>query len=121
MLVENFFDLHQNKNVNGASWVKAALETGLSKIYGFKRFLKYLEDSLKNGFGFKEQEGDYEVASLLGQLKRVNQWLEDTTGYKFEVDETLERLKKKLYAFLLEHEKRKGIMKSHLSLGNLKG
>ncbi|KAK9125732.1 hypothetical protein Scep_014578 [Stephania cephalantha] len=81
----------------------------------------YLEDSLKNGFGFKEQEGDYEVASLLGQLKILNQWLEDTTGYKFEVDETLERLKKKLYAFLLEHENRKRIMKSHLSLGNLKG
>ncbi|KAK9153338.1 hypothetical protein Sjap_000818 [Stephania japonica] len=66
-------------------------------------FLKYLEDSLKNGFGLKGREGDYEVASLLGQLKRVNQWLEDATGYKFEVDETVERLKKKLYAFLLEH------------------
>ncbi|PIA59933.1 hypothetical protein AQUCO_00400656v1 [Aquilegia coerulea] len=66
-------------------------------------FLKYLEDSLNVGFGLNRKDGDNEVGSLLGQLKRVNQWLEDATGDRFEVDEKVERLRKKLYEFLLEN------------------
>ncbi|KAF5196385.1 Serine/threonine-protein kinase [Thalictrum thalictroides] len=66
-------------------------------------FLKYLEDSLNVGFGLNRKDGENEVGSLLGQLKRVNQWLEDATGDRFEVDEKVERLRKKLYEFLLEN------------------
>ncbi|KAF9609177.1 hypothetical protein IFM89_013567 [Coptis chinensis] len=66
-------------------------------------FLKYLEDSLNVGFGLSSKEDDSEVGSLLGQLKRVNQWLEDATGDRFEVDEKVEKLRKKLYGFLLEN------------------
>ncbi|KAI3924313.1 hypothetical protein MKW98_032514 [Papaver atlanticum] len=66
-------------------------------------FLKYLEDSFNDGFGLRQTEGANEVSALLGQLKRVNQWLEDVTGDGFETDERVERLRKKLYTFLLEH------------------
>ncbi|XP_042479992.1 uncharacterized protein LOC122060944 [Macadamia integrifolia] len=66
-------------------------------------FLKYLEDSLSSGFGLKRGEGDDGITVLLGQLKRVNQWLEDAVGDDIEVNERTENLKKKLYGFLLEH------------------
>ncbi|KAI3935961.1 hypothetical protein MKX01_021912 [Papaver californicum] len=66
-------------------------------------FLNYLEDSFNDGFGLRQTEGANEVSALLGQLKRVNQWLEDVTGDGFEMDERVERLRKKLYTFLLEH------------------
>ncbi|XP_043692435.1 uncharacterized protein LOC122642886 [Telopea speciosissima] len=66
-------------------------------------FLKYLEDSLSDGFGLKRGEEDDGIAVLLGQLKRVNQWLEDAVGDDIEVNERIESLRKKLYGFLLEH------------------
>ncbi|XP_043690947.1 uncharacterized protein LOC122641724 [Telopea speciosissima] len=66
-------------------------------------FLKYLEDSLSNGFGLKQGEEDDEIIGLLGQLKRINQWLEDAVSDDIEVNERIERLRKKLYGFLLEH------------------
>lgn len=64
-------------------------------------FLKYLEDSLNKGFELKE--GGAEIACLLGQLKRVNQWLDGSVEDGMEVDERIEDLRKKLYSFLLEH------------------
>ena len=64
-------------------------------------FLKYLEDSLNKGFGLKK-EGGVEIACLLGQLKRVNQWLDGSIEDGMEVDERIEDLRKKLYSFLLE-------------------
>ncbi|XP_058073802.1 uncharacterized protein LOC131222665 [Magnolia sinica] len=66
-------------------------------------FFRYLDSALDDGFGGREGDGDGEIAGILGQLKRVNQWLEDTIGEGLEVDENVENLKKKLYRFLLEN------------------
>lgn len=63
-------------------------------------FLNYLDDSLKNGFGLKGGDsGGLEVATLLGQLKRVNQWLDEDGSV---ADERIEGLKKLLYGYLLD-------------------
>ncbi|KAJ8573510.1 hypothetical protein K7X08_010021 [Anisodus acutangulus] len=61
-------------------------------------FLNFLEDSLSKGFGLYTAEGNSEIASLLGQLKRVNQWLDDMVKLGNKVDERIEGLKKKLYS-----------------------
>lgn len=66
-----------------------------------ERFLKYLEESLSNEFGLKK-EGNTEIASLLGQLKQVNHWMDSLVGGG-KVDHRVEKLRKKLYQFLLEH------------------
>ncbi|XP_068636862.1 uncharacterized protein [Aristolochia californica] len=63
-------------------------------------FLKYLDCTFDDGF---RGRGDGEITTIIGQLRRVNQWLEKVTGEKFEVDERVEKLRKKLYSFLLEH------------------
>ncbi|KAK7853953.1 hypothetical protein CFP56_034178 [Quercus suber] len=65
-------------------------------------FLKYLEDSLNVGFEQSREERS-ETAYLLGQLKRVNQWLDDLVGGGVGVDERIDDLRNKLYGFLLEH------------------
>ncbi|KHN49061.1 hypothetical protein glysoja_031272 [Glycine soja] len=64
-------------------------------------FLKYLEESLSNEYGLKN-EGNIEIASLLGQLKQVNHWLDNLAGGD-KVDHRVEKLRKNLYRFLLEH------------------
>ncbi|GMN64128.1 hypothetical protein TIFTF001_033218 [Ficus carica] len=66
-------------------------------------FLKYLDDSLNVGFGLKREERSPEIASLLGQLKRVNHWLDELASNGAREDKRIEGLKKKLYGFLLEH------------------
>ncbi|XP_009620869.1 uncharacterized protein [Nicotiana tomentosiformis] len=66
-------------------------------------FLNFLEDSLNKGFGLNTVEGNSEIAGLLGQLKRVNQWLDDMVQLGSQVDERVEGLRKKLYRFLLDH------------------
>ncbi|GAU39493.1 hypothetical protein TSUD_279140 [Trifolium subterraneum] len=64
-------------------------------------FLKYLEESISNEFGLKNEENS-EVACLLGQLRKVNHWLDNLIdGGK--VDHRVEKLRKSLYRFLLEH------------------
>jgi hypothetical protein len=64
-------------------------------------FLKYLEESISNEFGLKNEENSG-VACLLGQLKKVNHWLDNLIdGVK--VDHRVEKLRKSLYRFLLEH------------------
>ncbi|KAI3448957.1 hypothetical protein Pfo_005622 [Paulownia fortunei] len=72
------------------------------KLLSFSRawFLDYLEDSLKNGFGLIRDESSH--IAVLGQLKRVNQWLDDSFHGDF-VNDRIERLRKKLYRFLLDH------------------
>ncbi|KAK7243451.1 hypothetical protein RIF29_38247 [Crotalaria pallida] len=65
-------------------------------------FLKYLEESLGNGFGLKSNDDSTEITCLLGQLKRVNHWLDNLAGGD-KVDHRVEKLKKSLYRFLLEH------------------
>ncbi|KAL8555545.1 hypothetical protein ACS0TY_003377 [Phlomoides rotata] len=64
-------------------------------------FLDYLEESLKKGFGLRRDETS-QMAILLGQLKRVNQWLDDAFQGDHG-DQRTERLKKKLYRFLLDN------------------
>ncbi|PIN10579.1 hypothetical protein CDL12_16834 [Handroanthus impetiginosus] len=73
------------------------------KLLAFSRawFLDYLEDSLNNGFGLKSDDSS-QIAVLLGQLKRVNQWLDDAFQGD-RVEKRIEMLKKKLYRFLLDH------------------
>ncbi|KAJ7949073.1 DUF936 domain-containing protein [Quillaja saponaria] len=66
-------------------------------------FLKYLEDSLRVGFGLRNEEGKTQISRLLGQLKRVNLWLENLVGSGDMVDDRVENLRKMLYGFLLEH------------------
>ena len=56
---------------------------------------------LSNEFGLKN-EGNTEIASLLGQLKQVNHWLDNLAGGD-KVDHRVEKLRKNLYRFLLEH------------------
>ncbi|KAL5760594.1 hypothetical protein ACOSP7_019108 [Xanthoceras sorbifolium] len=65
-------------------------------------FLKYLEDSLNLGFGLS-RDGSSEIAGLLRQLKRVNEWLDDLVRGRVEADDRIEDLRKKLYGFILEH------------------
>ncbi|CAM8889060.1 unnamed protein product [Rhodiola kirilowii] len=64
-------------------------------------FLKYLETSLKKGFGIQGKEKSFQI--LFGNLKKVNQWLEELVGNKHEIDERIEAVRKKLYSFLLEN------------------
>ena len=66
-------------------------------------FLTYMEDSLNIGFGMKRVEGSPDIASLLGQLKRVNHWLDNLLLNGVREDERIEGLRKKLYGFLLDH------------------
>ncbi|XP_059651767.1 uncharacterized protein LOC132299267 [Cornus florida] len=86
---------------NGLKQAASLAEKLLSISHAW--FLKYLEDSLNKGFGLSRGEGGSEVAGLLGQLKRVNQWLDDSVGDGCGTDERIEGLRKKLYEFLLEH------------------
>ncbi|XP_019443651.1 PREDICTED: uncharacterized protein LOC109347962 [Lupinus angustifolius] len=65
-------------------------------------FLKYLEESLCNGFGLRSEDGSSEITCLLGQLKKVNHWLDNLEG-EDKVDHRVEKLRKSLYRFLLEH------------------
>lgn len=65
-------------------------------------FLKYLEESLGDGFGLKSEGGSTEIACLLGQLKKVNHWLDNLVGGD-RIDHRVENLRKSLYQFLLEH------------------
>ncbi|CAK8532167.1 unnamed protein product [Lathyrus sativus] len=64
-------------------------------------FLNYLEESISNEFGLKN-EGSSEVACLLGQLRKVNHWL-DNLDSKDKVDHRIDKLRTSLYRFLLEH------------------
>lgn len=66
-------------------------------------FLNYLDASLNDGFGLRKGEGDSQIACLLGQLKRVDQWLDDSVPDGSGANERIEGLKKKLYGFLLDN------------------
>lgn len=65
-------------------------------------FLKYLEESFNSGFGLNIKRSS-DIACLLRQLKRVNQWLDDLINAGVEADDRIEHLRKKLYSLLLEH------------------
>ncbi|KAL1540015.1 hypothetical protein AAHA92_24431 [Salvia divinorum] len=64
-------------------------------------FLDYLEVSLSRGFGLR-RDGSSQMAVLLGQLKRVNQWLDGAFRGNKD-DERIQKLRKELYRFLLDN------------------
>lgn len=55
------------------------------------------------GFRLNKEEGIPEIARLLGQLKRVNLWLDDLMKGRIYVDKRIKSLQKQLYEFVLEH------------------
>ena len=52
--------------------------------------------------GHVERLLDGDVAGTLGQLKRVNDWLDAAVGLGPESD-AVERVRKKIYGYLLDH------------------
>ncbi|GER49091.1 hypothetical protein STAS_26313 [Striga asiatica] len=65
-------------------------------------FLDYLENFLSNGFGVKNKDEASYVA-VLGLLKRVNRWLDEAFHGESSSEERIQRLRKKIYGFLLDH------------------
>ncbi|XP_011093404.1 uncharacterized protein LOC105173388 [Sesamum indicum] len=97
-------------NVGQESWLPGSglkhTASLVEKLLSSSRawFLDYMEDSLDNGFGLgPSRDNMCQIAVLLGQLKRVNQWLDGAFEDGGQADERIERLKKKLYLFLLDH------------------
>ena len=85
-------------------------------------FLKFLEGALDNGFhisnGFESvadasalkssPQDKSQIASMLSQLKRVNDWLDQVGCGKYgasnlELVDTVTRLRRKIYNYLLQH------------------
>ncbi|VFQ75877.1 unnamed protein product [Cuscuta campestris] len=80
------------------------------KLLSFSQrwFLNYLENRLDMEFEVRKgsNEGCPEIVGLLGQLRRVNQWLDGYSSSRQEgdeADENIEGLRKKLYRFVLDH------------------
>lgn len=85
---------------NGSSGLKETANLSEKLLLASKKwFLNYLENSLNKGFKLTKGEDSGVAICLLGQLKRVNKWLDDSVIG----DQRVENLRKKLYAFLLEH------------------
>ncbi|XP_076893136.1 uncharacterized protein LOC143545073 [Bidens hawaiensis] len=70
-----------------------------------KWFLNYLEESLNNGFWLTNEEDSGAAVGLLGKLKRVNRWLDESV----RGDENVENLRKNIYRFLLDHVQKAGM------------
>eukprot|EP00249_Psilotum_nudum_P007501 c20609_g1_i1 orf=351-2930(-) len=81
-------------------------------------FLRYMEEALDCGFRFNcisdsgnkstPQKESNQIALVLSQIKRVNDWVEDLESKKEDtldsrVLDVLDRLKRKIYEFLLQH------------------
>ncbi|KAH7296808.1 hypothetical protein KP509_26G039700 [Ceratopteris richardii] len=82
-------------------------------------FLKFLENALDGGFQASNngdnsvdtsalkvlQHDKSQIAAMLSQLKRVNDWLDkvDTTMQDAELAVTVTRIQKKIYSYLLQH------------------
>nr|GMD59483.1 uncharacterized protein LOC109185919 [Ipomoea batatas] len=99
----------QNTDVGTQVWSKGDglkdAATLAEKLLSSSRtwFLNYLETNLDMAFGMQKGEGNPEIVRLLGQLKRVNQWLDNSRQEGDKHDESIEGLRKKLYGFLLDH------------------
>ncbi|KAJ0948472.1 hypothetical protein HanRHA438_Chr01g0027621 [Helianthus annuus] len=95
----------KNKSPERVKWSKGSGLTQTAKLaeelllVSRKWFMNYLEESLNNGFWLTKGEDSGAGVGLLGQLKRVNQWLDDSV----QGDENVESLRKKIYGFLLDH------------------
>ncbi|XP_024385980.1 uncharacterized protein [Physcomitrium patens] len=100
-----------------ASRLQQMVELGKQvQIEAQRWFLQFMEGALDSGFristlggkgeenGFVSQAENCQIASVLSQLKHVNDWL-DGVREEFEerVVETKNRLKRKIYEFLLQH------------------
>ncbi|CAA0808316.1 Plant protein of unknown function (DUF936 [Striga hermonthica] len=79
-------------------------DTLIQKLISSSRawFLDYLENFLNNGFGVKNKDEASYVA-VLGLLKRVNRWLDEAFHGEGSAEERIQRLRKKIYGFLLDH------------------
>ncbi|KDP20372.1 hypothetical protein JCGZ_05255 [Jatropha curcas] len=100
--VRKKMDLKREHCPKGNGLKKAASLAEKLLLHSRGWFLEYMEKSLNNGFQFCRAEGS-EIACLLGQLKRVNQWLDDLSSREVMTSGRVEDLRKKLYEFLLEH------------------
>lgn len=122
-----------------ANWVKGG---GLQDIAELAKrlqsdsqswFLQFLEGALDSGFKVPNavepmldsvsakscvQQDNCQIAAMLSQLKRVNDWLDQVDAGKEEpgdvdLSNTVARLKRKIYDFLLQH-----VESAALALGN---
>ncbi|KAL2924684.1 Transcription factor HRS1 [Bienertia sinuspersici] len=77
-------------------------------------FLKFVEESLEAGFRVFSESGNNgsrkvpieggSIAAILSQLKRINDWLDLVVKKRDEVlTEKIERLKRKIYGFVIQH------------------
>ncbi|GFQ07769.1 hypothetical protein PHJA_002920900 [Phtheirospermum japonicum] len=94
--------LSNAKVTNGGRCEKWSVGSGLRnadillrKLISSSRalFLDYLEDCLNNGFGVKNRDDASNVA-VLGQLKRVNRWLDEAFNGGDSVDERITEVEK---------------------------
>ncbi|XXG81583.1 hypothetical protein AAC387_Pa09g2179 [Persea americana] len=84
------------------NWFLLFLEGALSTRFRPQTHLK----KGKDGTGRRKIESDDEIAVTLSQLKRANDWLDHLLGIvgpeNMELGETIDRLKQKIYACLLD-------------------
>ncbi|URE17712.1 hypothetical protein MUK42_12512 [Musa troglodytarum] len=71
-------------------------------------FMKFVEEAMDVGFRLLGENADNnKVAAVLSQLKRINDWLDGVMGRTAEEEEALkekiERLKRKIYGFVITH------------------
>lgn len=71
-------------------------------------FMKFVEEAMDVGFRLLGENADNnKVAAVLSQLKRINDWLDGVMGRTAEAEEALkekiERLKRKIYGFVITH------------------
>lgn len=88
---------------NGVKIVASLAEKLLSFSRGW--FLNYLENFLSNELQQQQTvcNVNSETTAILAQIKRVNKWLDDSFPQGSGADERIDELRKKLYAFLLDH------------------
>ncbi|RWW57208.1 hypothetical protein BHE74_00036016 [Ensete ventricosum] len=72
-------------------------------------FMKFVEEAMDVGFRLLGDNADNnKVAAVLSQLKRINDWLDGVMGRTTEaaeeaLKEKIERLKRKIYGFVITH------------------
>ncbi|XP_065001839.1 uncharacterized protein LOC135634989 [Musa acuminata AAA Group] len=98
---------HRPKNTASSMGSNSLLLASSALQHEYNRwFLRYIDrflDSIQGETGYGACE--LEVASLLCQLKRVDDWLNDVTGKEVTEDEAeaCERVRRKIYGILLRH------------------
>ncbi|KAL3642782.1 hypothetical protein CASFOL_013597 [Castilleja foliolosa] len=67
-------------------------------------FVRFVEESLVAGFQVVGKSSGGPIAAILSQLKRVNDWLDRVASKRDEMMmEKIERLKRKIYGFVIQH------------------